>query len=284
MKPINHVSGLQALHSRYDTFLVDAWGVLHDGTGCYPGVKHCLEQLVGLGKRLIILSNAARRQDAICEELERVGITDNLYQRVVSSGELTWQVLSAGVSKIQPGEMGYYLGPERSRSILDGLDYRWTEFLEDASFVLNTGAPTGNPQNTNLLVPLLEKMLVRQLPMICANPDQAAVRGGELGISAGAIARLYQSLGGETVIYYGKPGAEIFEMAVGKGVNKSGVLMVGDGFETDIAGAVGYGIDSLLIAGGIHDAELQPLNEGVVARNARIYSAVPDYFCQYFCY
>ena len=280
------IHGLEVLQDRYDVFLVDAWGVLHDGTNCYPGVKHCLEQLQALGKQVIVLSNAARRLDALCKELERVGISNKLYQRVLSSGELTWQALKAGLSTIQADETGYYLGPERSKSILEGLNYRWAESLEGASFVLNTGAPAGNPRNANSLIPLLEKMITRQLPMICANPDQVAIRSGELGISAGAIARLYQSLGGKPVIYYGKPDGRIFELAVGgfEDVDKSRVLMVGDAFETDIIGAANYGIDSLLIAGGIHDSELSPLNEETVVRIAGIYGANPTFFCRYFCY
>jgi HAD superfamily hydrolase (TIGR01459 family) len=286
MEPIKHIPGLEAIHDGYEVFLVDAWGVLHDGANCYPGVQHCLEQLVGQGKQVVVLSNAARRQDAISQELERRGITRNMYRKVVSSGELTWLALQGGHSAVQIGETGYYLGPERSKSILDGLNFRWLESVEGAGFVLNTGAPAGNPQNSNSLIPLLEKMVSMKLPMICANPDQVAVRSGKLGISAGAIARHYQSLGGETVIYYGKPHAEIFEMAAGAGkdIDKSSVLMVGDAFETDIAGAVNYGIDSLLITGGIHDVELQPLCAETVARYADIYGARPNYFCRYFSY
>ncbi|MFV2033235.1 MAG: TIGR01459 family HAD-type hydrolase [Gammaproteobacteria bacterium] len=284
MGTIKHIPGLESIQRSYDTFLVDAWGVLHDGTDCYPGVKHCLEQLAGQGKRVIVVSNAARRQDAISEELERVGITKNLYQMIVSSGELTWQALRRGSFAKQFGKTGYYLGPERSKSILNGLNFRWLESLEGASFVLNTGAPTGNPPNSNSLAPLLEKMVTRQLPMVCANPDQVAVRSGELGISAGAIARHYQSLGGGPVVYYGKPHAAIYELAMGEstGIDKSRVLMVGDAFETDISGAVNYGIDSLLIAGGIHDSELRPLSEEIVARSAKTYGAKPKYFCRYF--
>ncbi len=286
MEPIKQISGLESIYDDYEIFLVDAWGVLHDGTSCYPGAKHCLEKLVALGKQVIVLSNAARRQDALYQELERVGIPKNLYQMIVSSGELTWQALQEGHEAKQYGETGYYIGPERSTSIIDGLNYRRLESLEGACFVLNTGAPVGNPRNSNSLIPLLEKMVSMKLPMICANPDQVAVRSGKLGISAGAIARHYHSLGGETVIYYGKPHAEIFEMAAGAGkdIDKSIVLMVGDAFETDIAGAVNYGIDSLLITGGIHDVELKPLCEETVARYADIYGARPNYFCRYFSY
>jgi HAD superfamily hydrolase (TIGR01459 family) len=286
MEPIKHISGLESIYDDYEIFLVDAWGVLHDGENCYPGAKHCLKQLMGRDKQVIVVSNAARRQGVFCQELERVGITKNMYHSVVCSGELTWQALQGSHAVGQFGDTGYFLGPERSRSILDDLDFRWVENLEEACFVLNTGAPSGNPGNTDTLAPILEQMASLQLPMICANPDQVAVRSGKLGISAGAIARHYQSLGGDPIIYFGKPHNGIYEMAVGvsKDIDRSKVLMVGDAFETDIAGAVNYGIDSLLITGGIHDDELRPLNAKTVARSAGIYGASPNYYCRYFSY
>ncbi len=100
MEPIKHIPGLEAIHDGYEVFLVDAWGVLHDGANCYPGVKHCLEQLAGQGKQVVVLSNAARRQEAISQELGRQGITRNMYRKVVSSGELTWQALQGGHSAL----------------------------------------------------------------------------------------------------------------------------------------------------------------------------------------
>ncbi len=122
--------------------------------------------------------------------------------------------------------------------------------------------------------------------MLCANPDQVAMRAGEMGISAGAIARLYQSLGARRIIYYGKPQPELFELAMQAlpEIDKSGVLMVGDAFETDITGAANFGIDSLLISGGIHQAELAPLSRQKVIRVANQYTARPTYFCQSFCW
>jgi HAD superfamily hydrolase (TIGR01459 family) len=286
MEPIKHIPGLEAIHDGYEVFLVDAWGVLHDGTDCYPGVKHCLEQLTGQGKQVIVLSNAARRHDAIKCELSRVGISPGMYHSVLSSGELAWHWLSSASNISEIGNSGYYLGPERSQSLCDGLPVRWVDRPEDASFVLNTGAPVGNPADASALTPILERMLKHGLPMLCANPDQVAVRAGEMGISAGAIARLYQSLGARRIVYYGKPYADLFELAlqVLPGIDKSRVLMVGDAFETDIAGAANFGIDSLFIAGGIHQAELAPLSRQTVIRVANQYATSPTYFCQSFCW
>lgn len=283
MKP---VKGIEAIGKQYDALLVDAWGVLHDGVSCYAGVIQCLQRLSLLDKPVIVLSNAARRHDAIERELLQLGISSELYRCVLSSGELAWHSLNSTSNLIEHGNSGYYLGPERSQSLCADLPVNWVESLERADFVLNTGAPVGNPPDTNDLVQVLEQMLEQQLPMLCANPDQFAVRGGEMGISAGAIARHYQSIGAKRVIYYGKPQSDLFDKALEAlpGIDRSRLLMVGDAFETDIAGAINFRIDSLLIAGGIHQAELTPLSTHTVGTLANRYAATPTYFCQSFCW
>ena len=284
MEPIKHILGLKVIHDDYEVFLVDAWGVLHDGANCYPGVKLCLEQLAAQGKQVVVLSNAARRHDAITQELTRLGIGSGMYHSVVSSGELSWQDLNANSKAIGLGELAFYLGPERSRSLCEGLNFQWVNSADQADWVLNTGAPLDNPPDATGLIPLLQIMAKQQLPMICANPDQVAVRGGELGISAGAIAKLYDSLGGKRIIYYGKPKAAFFELAANqlKHIDKSRLLMVGDGFETDIAGAINYGIDSLLIGGGIHADEFISDDIESIERTAQAYGLRPTYYCRYF--
>ena len=281
---IQSVTGLEAICENYDALLVDAWGVLHDGSSCYAGVKECLQQLLRCSKPVIVLSNAARRHDAIEAELSRVGILPELYHSILSSGELVWHWLNSASNLNELGNSGYYLGPERSKSLCEGLAVDWVDSLNNADFVLNTGAPVGNPRDASELVPLLEKMVRQQIPMLCANPDQVAIRGGEMGISAGAIARQYRSLGGRRIMYYGKPHTDLFEQALQafQGIDKSRVLMVGDAFETDIAGATSFGIDSLLIAGGIHRQALTPLSKETVQRVASFYSVNPTYYCQSF--
>ena len=283
---MNQVKGIEAISENYDAMLVDAWGVLHDGVSCYAGVKRCLQHLSRLDKPVIVLSNAARRHDPIARELLQLGISSELYHSVLSSGELAWHALNSGSIPGEFGEAGYYFGPERSQSLCTGLPVSWVDSLERADFVLNTGAPVGNPPDTSDLVRVLEQMLGQQLPMLCANPDQVAIRGGKMGISAGAIARHYQSIGAKRVIYYGKPQSKLFEKASEAlpGIDKSRLLMVGDAFETDIAGAVKFGIDSLLITGGIHQAELTPLSTHTVETLVHRYAATPTYFCQSFCW
>ena len=283
---MNPVTGLARIHHNYDAFLVDAWGVLHDGVQCYNGVIDCLQHLVRQDKPIIVLSNAARRHDSIRADLARLGISTDTYHSVVSSGELCWQTLKTESISLGLGKLAYYLGPRRSQSLCAGLDFEWVNSVEDADWVLNTGVPLGNPRDANGLIPLLQRMARQQLPMICPNPDLVAVRGGELGISAGAIAKQYRSLGGRRIIYYGKPQVRFFDLAANRlaQIDKSRLLMVGDAFATDIAGAVNYGIDSLLITGGIHADALVPADIETVKRVARQYAVEPTWFCRNFCW
>ena len=106
------ITGIEAIGDSYDVLLVDAWGVLHDGLSCYAGVKECLQQLSRCNKPVIVLSNAARRHEAIETELSRVGILPELYHSILSSGELVWHWLNSVSNLNELGNSGYYLGPD----------------------------------------------------------------------------------------------------------------------------------------------------------------------------
>jgi HAD superfamily hydrolase (TIGR01459 family) len=247
-----------ALISRYDVYLIDAWGVLHDGTSLYPGAVQFLQELKNAGKKTVILSNAARRIVTFKQELVGVGIGEDLYTDAITSGELTWQALSN--RKTGPlvgiGHRYYYQGPERSRNILETLVLEETKRLKDADFILNTGAE-GNQADGSSFEPLLRKAISFEIPMVCANPDQVAIRGGIRGISAGAIAREYEYLGGQ-VIYFGKPHAAIYQYCfeLFSDIERSAFLMIGDGLATDIRGANKANIDSAFLRSGIHETEI----------------------------
>lgn len=280
--PVGAIGGIAELRLRYDAYLVDAWGVLHDGRRCYPGALDCLARLARLGMPVIVLSNAARRVAALAAELAALGIGAHLYRQIQSSGELCWRALDARAPAFTRNATGaFYLGPARSRGLCAGLDYDWREDVERCDFVLNTGAPDGNPADARVVDPLLRRLLRRDLPMVCANPDRVAIRAGVAGISAGAIAHRYRQLGAREVIYYGKPQGEIYRRALASlpGIDRRRVLAVGDGLETDIAGAAARGIDSLLITGGIHGEELRAAGgdlEGLTAA----YRARPTWACE----
>lgn len=118
--------GLESIQHQYQSFLVDVWGVLHDGKDLYPYVLACLRQLREMNKRVVIISNVARRHSAIIEELARLGIDQSLYHGVASSGELAWRSIRRR-EPLAVQQKGYYLGPVRSRSLLDGLAVSWVD-------------------------------------------------------------------------------------------------------------------------------------------------------------
>ncbi len=252
--PIQEISGLAAIADDYDAFLVDVWGVLHDGLVASPFALQCLQTLRHNKKIIIILSNAARRQRDMVTELNRFGIDNHHYDHIVSSGELTWQAIHKR-SDEWLGALGkrvYYLGPQRSRGILDQLDIELTDEPEQADFIINTGVE-GNLPDTRKLRPLLDRLADTGLPMICANPDRIAIRGGVAGISAGALARDYARAGGQ-VRYFGKPWEHAYQACYQliPEIRRERILAIGDGLETDILGANRQQIDSIFIINGIH--------------------------------
>ncbi len=250
---------LAPLVEHYQAFLIDAWGVLHDGVSVYPGALACLRLLRELDKRIVIISNAARRADTLIAAMAPLGITAELFDHLVSSGEETWRALRLRQDPWHAalGRSCYYLGPQRSRGVLDGLDLLCVTDLAQADFILNTGAE-GDLGSVTRYETLLRQAASRRLPMLCANPDLVAVRGGRLGISAGAVAARYEELLPDGVRYHGKPHAAIYDVCFKllDGIDRRRILAVGDALRTDIAGAVGAGIDSVLVAGGIHAHEL----------------------------
>lgn len=277
------LENLNAVFSQYEVFLVDAWGVLYDGKSLYPGAREMLQQLMDGGKKVIVLSNAARRSLIFKEELAKVGIERSLYSDAVTSGELSWLALHNQNDNplARAGHRYYYQGPQRSRGLLDGLALEEVSQLPAANFIINTGAE-GNQPDTSAFEPMLNEALSLDLPMLCANPDRIAIRGGVLGISAGAIAVAYEQLGGK-VIYFGKPYPPIYQTCFDMypGVDSSAFVMLGDGLVTDIKGANKAGIDAIFLASGIHQAELSGAEAITQEALFEKYQAWPDYVLQH---
>ena len=245
--------GMAALCSAYEALILDLWGVVHDGVAPYAGVLDCLERLGAADRRVIILSNAPRRACHAVERLRRIGVGDRLYERMITSGDATRQVLAAGEGpcRAAPGAAYFFLGKEADADLLDGLDYRRRLALEEADFLLTTGPTEGSIRLADYEA-LLRRAAGLGLTMVCANPDLAVIRGGRREPCAGALAERYAALGG-TVHAEGKPHPRIYDMgfaALG-GVDRRRILAVGDGLATDIAGARAAGLDSVLVTGGL---------------------------------
>ncbi len=251
------LGGLAAIADAYDGFILDAWGVLHDGAQPYPGVLDALAHLKQRGKRIVVLSNAPRRAALVAGRMAELGIPRTLYDDVHSSGEEAWQNLKSRTDPFYAslGRRCFHLGPERDDNLLLGVDLTQVAALAEAEFVLNTG-PWGWESSVAGFEDLLREACARDLPMICANADLVVIHEGRRMICAGALALRYEELGGR-VRWHGKPSPSVYRtcfdyLAI---ADRRRILAVGDSLRTDIAGANAAGIDSLLVTGGIHAEE-----------------------------
>lgn len=240
--------GLAVLAEDYDGFLLDVWGVMHQGGPAYPEAVACLRRLRQAGKRVVFLSNAPRRAAQIAAVLAGKGVGAALYDAVVSSGEAARRALAARAHGL--GAAFRLLGPVHSADLLEGLDYVPTDDLAVASFLLGIGLDEGL-DGVEAHEPILAQAAARRLPMVCVNPDRLVVRLGRRELCAGALAVRYEALGG-SVRYFGKPHAEVYDLSLAAlALAPERVLAVGDGLATDIAGAAAAGLDSLLVTGGL---------------------------------
>ena len=248
------ISGLGPLAARYDGFLLDLWGVVHNGHAPYRYAVDCMRRMRAGGGQVLLLSNAPRRTAPVQQMLDRIGVARDAYDDILTSGELTRRALAGGQDSIA-GRDYFRIGPERDWGLLEDLDFTAVPELAAADFVLCTGLFDDETETPADYAGLLAAAAERRLPMVCANPDLTVMRGPNRIFCAGAIAAAYEACGG-TVHYHGKPHrgtyAACFDLLQ---VPAPGLLAIGDSLRTDIAGAVAVGIASVLVAGGIHAEE-----------------------------
>jgi HAD superfamily hydrolase (TIGR01459 family) len=233
-------------------WLVDIWGVLHNGARAFPAACEACRTFRGKGGIVVLISNAPRPFTAVVPHLTSLGVPADAYDTGVTSGDVTRGLLEAW-----RGRRVLHIGPERDLGIFTGLGITLAA-AEGAEAVVCSGFYDDTKETPADYADLFEGLLARRLPMICANPDIKVERGGELVWCAGALAADYQAKGGE-VVYAGKPYLPIYQRALGiidalagRPVNKDGVLAIGDGLETDLRGAHAAGLPSVFIASAIH--------------------------------
>ena len=257
------IEGLSEVADRYALFLVDQWGVLHDGQSPHGGAVDALHALRAAGKKIVILSNSGKRLSVTLPRMADMGFGPDCYDHCVTSGEEVWQALKARTEPFYAGlgQRCYTFSWDGDTSMLDGLDLTGTGDIEDADFILNSGTQSGTV-NLDVYEPVLQRAVARGLPMICANPDFVSVApDGSLNICPGITARRYEKLGGK-VDYRGKPHAPVYDRCFAHEPDARPVLAIGDSLYHDIGGANTAGIDSLFVAGGIHGADAGVDGEG----------------------
>jgi HAD superfamily hydrolase (TIGR01459 family) len=246
------IAGLAELAPLYRHLLCDVWGVVHDGVSAFPAAAAALARFRDGGGHVVLVTNAPVPRHVVLQQLDRLGVDRAAYDDVVSSGEASRGFLAA-----RPGVKVLHVGAGRQLPLYDGLDVVLTE-ARDAELIVCTGLFDDETETPEDYDERLAEWNALELPMLCVNPDRVVERGPKLVWCAGAIAARYAETGGETVLI-GKPHAPIYASALQRladlahaPVDKSAVLAIGDGVETDVRGAFQAEIDVLFIAGGIH--------------------------------
>lgn len=253
-QPPDMIDTIDALAAPYALVLCDVWGVVHNGVTAFPEASAALKRMREAGKAVILVTNAPRPHEPVEAQLRQLGVPDEAWDRVVTSGDVTRDLISEAPRRL------FHIGPDRDLTLYDGLDVELVEEFEAAGAVC-TGLYDDETETPEDYAELLQRLRARNLPLICANPDIVVERGDTLIYCAGALAREYGLLGGRTLIA-GKPHRPIYEATLAaasqlldRKVEPSDTLAVGDGILTDVKGADGMGMDVLFVTNGIHAAE-----------------------------
>lgn len=258
MTSVPILQGLSAIAPKYQALLCDVWGVLHNGREAFAGVVDCLHAYRRHGV-VLLLSNAPRPNAPIREQLTQLGIPPSAYDTIVTSGDLTRELLTER-SRERAFKI-HRVGPDRDFPLYEGLNIERVS-MEEAEAIVCTGPFDDTKEGPEDYRDYWRPALARKLPFFCANPDLVVQRGDHMIYCAGALAQDYERQGGN-VLYLGKPHAPVYDFVEahmkefsGRSIPRTKWLAIGDGLKTDIAGATRARIDSLLITGGIHEPEL----------------------------
>ena len=261
MTSLRFAERLSDLVDGVEVILSDIWGVVHNGLESFPEACEALHTYRQRGGTVILITNAPRPADSVQRQLRKLGVADETYDAIVSSGDLTRSFVAD-----HPGKKMFWIGPDRDSSIHRGLDAVMAP-LEQADYIVCTGLFDDEIESAEDYRAMMLQAREHKLPLICANPDIVVERGDRLIYCAGAVAELYRELGGE-VIFYGKPHRPIYERAMALAAERRGqptsldrVLAIGDSVRTDLTGALGFGIDCLFLTRGIHSEEFEGIDQ-----------------------
>lgn len=257
MSKTKFCQGISDISDSYSAFIIDQWGVIHNGEEVYEGVRECMEELKRRQKFVIVLSNSGKRSDVNAQGLKKMGIAPDLYDVLLTSGELCAQGLKS--QKEEPftklGESCFLMSRGGDESVVEGTGIRVVKNIEDADFLLISGSDAPEKNLADHYEPLLRVAIRRRLKAICANPDSRALIGNNYFMGPGMIARRYEDFGG-VVHYIGKPHKPIFNHCIRllqeKEIYPGQTVMVGDTMAHDIIGAAAVNMDTCLVKGGLH--------------------------------
>ena len=263
------IQSLEDLSNKYTTLFVDLWGCLHDGYTPFEEAVIALQKYRsnGLGS-VVLLTNSPRPRNSVERQLDKIGVPKDCWDTIATSGDSARAAMFDGVVK----EKIFHLGPEHDLSFFKRMDLlknaRPIELVskEKAEGVVCTGPFDDANDHPNDYIQLFSKFIDRKLKLLCANPDIVVDRGQKRVYCAGALAKLYTKMGGES-LYFGKPHRPIYDLAykrmseINIKISKEHILCIGDGILTDIKGANDEKLNSLFITGGLAAEETKTISQ-----------------------
>lgn len=259
--PSQPIERLAEIADRYDAFILDQWGVLHNGTAPLPGVLGTLEGLHALKKRVVLLSNSGRRRSHNVDRLADMGFASALFHDVVTSGEVNYRLLKSGrLGDVDlPGRRCFLVCRDNDTSVIDGTGVERAHDPAAADFVAITGIH-GETRTVESYVAELEGAIAHKLPVLCSNPDFVAVSPVGIVPAPGAVARAYGELAGVAPVFVGKPHSPVYNACFEAlaGVAKDRIVAVGDSLDHDVRGGNAAGIDTVFLTDGIEIDAFHP--------------------------
>ncbi|SHG55184.1 HAD family hydrolase [Cognatishimia maritima] len=256
------IENLSDISDRYDALFVDLWGCMHNGVKAFPSAVKAMQDYRARGGIVVLVTNSPKPRAGVAEQLVGFGVPTDAYDTIATSGDSARSAMFRGVV----GEKVFFMGEwTRDEGFFEPLNLLENPIdiqrvpLSEAEGIVCCGPfdPMADP-SINRADFLYAK--TKGMKLLCANPDIVVDRGEVREWCAGALAKLYTEMGGES-LYFGKPHPPIYDLArrrlaeLGKDIPDSRILAIGDGVLTDIKGAMGEDIDSLFISGGLAASE-----------------------------
>ena len=282
------INSFSTILDKYDFFILDQWGVMHDGQKGYKHAINAVNKLIIEDKKLVIISNSSKRKISSINSLKNLGFNKKHFVEVMTSGEMIWHELLKS-NKIYKNNFKncfhiFDKSKEDSLDFRNGLEkFKFVTDIKDANFILGC-TPFENTEPLDY-IPILKDALQLNLTFFCANPDFVTIQKEKNVFCMGTISDLYDRMGGN-VITLGKPSIEIYLESFKKikELQLSKIVAIGDSLDHDILGANNFGIDSVLITSGIHKNMFRDSYEKGLKKlkNNKKWIFEPTYLCKNF--
>ncbi len=250
--------GLRSLLPSYDAFVIDQWGVIHDGRSLYPNALKTFHKLRESAKAVVIVTNSRKRTSQNIERLASLGLRADLYAGLISSAEtLRTLLLTRPYAPWNTlGERAYVVALDEDRPLISGTQYSSVQNIENADFVILLSTPNDSSMAEH--EHWMRTAASRGLTVVSSSAEPLTINSGGVFSGLADIAKKYQSYGG-TVLNVGKPNSLVYDECsrLLSGIDHSRVLAIGDQFESDVVGAKLYGYQAAMVMTGAAAAAFQ---------------------------